>query len=313
MKKVNDSKQLDIDENKALMAMYHSGNPDLKEEAIVRLFEKAEMFIWHFIKKQHPTLYGDPYYNEELFSCCKIAFLENIKDFDPEKGTLSTFLTLPFKHEMYEWVNRDLNDASGYHAKMMIQVQDAQKTLWARNVEPTPAAISNLTGLSVKKVEQTLLRIEAKKTQTCDSEEQWEEAVKGNCKSPEEMFLENEEHEALARALKILPAQDRIAIILHFGLDGSAPRSYSAVAKKMHISAPQAQASITRGLHILRGDTSLRVMFGRGAQNFRQAQLDGIEISLVTNENFINAYDVLDEEFDIEPTDGPETKVFLKF
>ena len=40
-------------------------------------------------------------------------------------------------------------------------------------------------------------------------------------------------------------------------------------------------------------------MFGKGVSNYRQKQLDAIEISLITNENFIDAYKVLDENVDV--------------
>ena len=219
MKKEEDLQQQALDdtaENYELLAMYHSGDSELQATAIIRFFAKIENFIWHFIKQQWPTLYGDPYFNEELFTCCKIAFLEQIGQFDPSKGTLSTFMTRPFKHEMYEWVNRELHNTTGYFVKMMQQVQDAKKELAAKGIEPTTAAISNLTGLSVKKVEQALKNIEAKKTLSIDDEESWEENLKDQHKSPEEIFLENEQISAIGEALKSLPSQDRIAIILHF-------------------------------------------------------------------------------------------------
>ncbi len=306
-------KEQQIKELQFLMGMYHSGNPDLKEEAIERLWKKTEMFVWSSIQKWYPTFYTNEYCREELYSAAKVGFMSCIKDFDPLKGTLTTFLTYPIKHEMLEWINREFNNSTGHHSKMMKQVQDAEKLLAAQGCEITSSAISAVTGLSVKKVDAALIRIEARNMQSLNSDEQREEVIRGQCKSPEEMYLEKEGMEAIAKALQILSDQDRRAIILYFGLDGENQRSYNAVAKKMHISAPQAQTCVVRGLHILKGVESLQVMFGRGAQNYRQSQLDSIEISLVTNDNFINAYNMLDDETEMEKSIIQGDAVFLSF
>ena len=308
------NREEEVKMQKALMQMYHSGDPDLKEEAIIQLWDMLEQFVWYAMKKWYPTFYSVEESREELFSCCKIAFLSEIGKFDPEQGTLSTFFTFPFKHEMYEWINKETHDASGYHSKMMQQVQNAIRELQSLGADVTPAAISHVCGLSVKKVNQTLERIEAKNAQSLNTDEQLEEVIKGNSKSPEELFLEAEATETIASALRGLSEQDRTAIVLYFGLDGGGSRSYNAVAKQMKISPPQAQTSIARGLHILRNDKSLKVMFGKGATNYRQRQLDTIEISLVTNENFIQAYDALDEVVEEKPaTSGSTTTVLLTF
>lgn len=289
------SRKEEIRVQKALMEMYHSGDQDLREEAIVRLWDMIEQFAWYAIKTWYPTYYAVEESREELLSCCKVAFLSEIWKFNPEQGTLSTFFTYPFKHEMHEWIHKEANDTTGYHAKMVQQVQNAIHELQSIGADISPSAISHICGLSVKKVNQTLDRIEMSHPQSLNAGEQFEEMVKGSSKSPEEMFLEAEASETIAHALKSLSEMDRLAVILYFGLDGSESKSYNAVAKIMKISAPQAQTCIARALHILRNNRSLNMMFGRGAVNYRQRQLDSIEISLITNENFIQAYNVLDD------------------
>lgn len=297
----------DVELQKALMAMYNSGDPDLKEQAIIRLFEMIEDFIWYIMKKWYPTFYADKEAREELFGCCKVAFLTEIGKFDPEQGTLSTFLTYPFKHEMYEWINRETHRTSGYLSKMIGQVEAAIRELQSIGAEVTSSSISHLSGLSVKKVEQALERIEFKNPASLNTEEQLEEILTGNAKSPEQLFLEAEQSETIAKALKNLSSQDRTAIILYYGLDGTGPKSYNAVAKLMHISPPQAQTAIARGLHLLRNDTALKVLFGKGAANHRQKQLDSIEISLITNDSIISAYSVLDELDETESNTPSDT------
>lgn len=314
MRKIQERTSNNTEEMKALMAMYHSGNPDLQEQATIMLFEKADTFIWHIMKTEYPTFYSDIAIREELYSACKVAFMEYIGRFDPEQGTLSTWLTYPMRHAISDWIDKNISNSSGYHSKQMRQVELAIERLQERGEIPTPALIAFETGMSVKKVESTLRRIEANNLKSFETNEELEGMISARMPSPEDAFMEEEAKRTIAKALSILPDQDKLILIYHFGLDGGDPRSYATVGRMVGISAPQVQTAIARSLRVLKGNNELRVMFGKGAQSYRQRQLDTMEISLVTNENLASAYDCLDEDIvDIEIKTDKPARVVLTF
>ena len=301
-----------MDEMKALVSMVHSNVPDLKEEGVVRLWEKCEDFVWHMIKTEFSPYYSDFEIREELHSACKVAFMEYVESFDPEKGTLTTWMTYPMRHAITEYIDDMLSRSSGYYSKQMRAVEDATRHLQLRGIPVTADGIAYYADMSVKQVEKILKRIEATKTKSFDSSEELESMITSHLPSPEEAFWESEANDTIQSALATLPEMDRLAVIKCFGLDMLDPRSYAAVAKELGVSAPMVETMIARSLRVLRGNDSLRNMFAKGAKSYRQRQLDTIEISLVTNEKVRAAYDCLDEEPEVD-TARKETKVVIKF
>lgn len=287
------------EELKALIYAFNNGTPDEKEDAITKLFYKVEDFIWYFLKREYPTFYSDAEIREELYAECLKAFMECIGDFNPEKGTLSNWVTYPFRHAVTNWIGDNIANSSGYHAKQMREVEKVTEKLQERGIPVTAAQIAFETGMSIKTVEKVQRRIEANRIKRFDSNEELEGMISARMPSPEDAFMEEEAKRTIFKALSVLPDQDKLILVYHFGLDGGDPRSYAMVGKMVGISAPQVQTSIARSLRILKGNTELRVMFGMGAKSYRQKQLDTMEISLVTNDRIASAYDCLDEDEDI--------------
>ena len=76
---------------KEIMADYHSGDPRKVASAKEQILNKAQRLITFMIKKYFPTYI--PRYYDELYQECMVALYDAIPKFNPERATLSTYLT----------------------------------------------------------------------------------------------------------------------------------------------------------------------------------------------------------------------------
>lgn len=81
-----------------LMNRYHSSTGADKAEVVQELLEEVQGFLGFAITKYFPAFKQECY--EDLYQECVVAFLENIDKYDPEKATITNFLTYPLIHAM---------------------------------------------------------------------------------------------------------------------------------------------------------------------------------------------------------------------
>ena len=90
-----------------LMNRYHSSTGADKAEVVQELLEEVQGFLGFAITKYFPAFKQECY--EDLYQECVVAFLENIDKYDPEKATITNFLTYPLIHAMCSYTNMRTN------------------------------------------------------------------------------------------------------------------------------------------------------------------------------------------------------------
>lgn len=200
--KKNENARTDDEEKRMLKAIvnaYNSDDADMKGWAIQEMMSRVNGFIGHMIDK-HFAVYKKQYY-DDMFSEGSIAVVEEMGRFDPDKGTLTTFFTRYILHRISNFIDAEINRSTPYYSNIMNAIKDAKKYFDELHVQPTISDIALHTGLSVKKVEDGLKRIEATNEQYYAVDSDLDAMVKKSFESPEDDILRKERIETLRQAL----------------------------------------------------------------------------------------------------------------
>ncbi len=278
---------------RTIVKAYNTEDPDLKAWAIQEMIRKVRGFVGHMIDKHFPTYKKD--YYDDLYSEGTIAVIEEMGHFDPEKGTLTTYFTPYILHRMNAFINNEVNRSTPYYVNIMRQIKKTQEYYNEIQVTPTVADIALHTGLSVKKVEDGLRRIEALNECHYQSTAELDAEITNNVfESPEEEIIKKEQNELLQEALSKLEELDQKIIMLKFGLDDKDEKSYAEIAKALGIPVNRVLNSLNRSIRIMRSDDGLKNLNGKR----RHRSLDKVELAYMPDDT--NFYDCLDEDFDHE-------------
>lgn len=291
---------------KAIVAAYNSEDANMKAWAIQEMLKKVQGFIGHMIDKHFPT-YKKEYY-DDLYNEGVIAVIEEMGRFDPDKGTLTTYFTPYILHRLNTFVNVEVNRSTPYYANIMRTIKEAQKYYSELHVKPSVADLALHTGLSVKKVEDGLKRIEA--TNECHYQSAVELDSMGinTFKSPEEEMLEKERNQLVMNAVSKLEELDRQIIALRFGLYDDNEKSFAEIAKALGLPVNRVMNSVNRSIRIMSTDKGLKNL-----ENKRKSStLSKTELSYMPDESMARVYDCLDDDFDDEFEIGLKVNVKAK-
>lgn len=281
-----------------IMEQYHSGNDDLKAQAIENALKESEGLIGFIIGKYF-SMYKAGYY-DDLYNEGVCAIIENLGRYNPEEGAFSTFITYPLIHVMSAFVNSISNKSTPYYSSIMNKVRNAIKHFEAEQFTPSVSDIALYTGLSVKKVEEGLRRIEATKEESFSSDYELDQMMTEFEITPEEELIQKEEHEALIEALKTLTKKDCELLLLKYGiLDGTPEKSNNTLAKLTGISVSRVAQSISRSLRILSDNEKLNRLHGKTVKRMKEDDISGLQITLSPSESFLDMYEEL-EDFTLE-------------
>lgn len=187
-----------------LMNRYHSSTGADKAEVVQELLEEVQGFLGFAITKYFPAFKQECY--EDLYQECVVAFLENIDKYDPEKATITNFLTYPLIHAMCSYTNMRTNKCSSYYSGIMNRVRKAKKDFEMEGHNPSVADIALKTNLSVNKVETALRQITAADEVRYETDADLDAMVREYMKTPEDQVLEEEIQETVNYSVIELPS-----------------------------------------------------------------------------------------------------------
>lgn len=139
---------------KEIMADYHSGDPRKVASAKEQILNKAQRLITFMIKKYFPTYI--PRYYDELYQECMVALYDAIPKFNPERATLSTYLTKPLHRAMSAYIHSLTNRSNSYYGKQMDDVRHAIHVLETEGKRTTESNIALYTNYSLRQVHADL-------------------------------------------------------------------------------------------------------------------------------------------------------------
>lgn len=281
-------KELRDERMRKIMMDYHSGSTALKNLAVEQMLKEMEGFIGHMIKKHFAAFATECY--SDLYNEGVIAILEYMDKFNPDYGTATTYFTRPILHAMSAYVNQITNKSTAYYSAIMNKIRNAVSYFESQEIQPSLSDIAFHTGLSVKKVEEGLKRINAANEYHYTSDAELDSVLQHQTNNPEEDLLEKERNESIGRALGKLGDVDKKIILLRFGFDDGKSKSYSTIAKLVKLPINQVSNSINRSLRILRENPELRAYSTGSALKHKEEVLNNMEITLVPDMEAINIY-----------------------
>lgn len=308
---------------KKVMAAYHSGNPDEKQYAVEQMTNEISGFLGHMINKNFKAF--APEYYWDLYNEGMVAVLTTMSKYNPDMSTPTTYFTFPVIHAMSAFVNSVTNKSSAYYSSIMNKIRGAINYFESIEEKPTVANIALHTGLSIKKVEEGMKRINAVNEYRYETDAELDSVLNEQAKNPEEQILEQEREMLLKNALERLNEIDRKLIMYRFGFDDGTEKSFAKIAKLVNLPVNQVTSSISRSLRILRDSPELSDFQNMEAKKKREDVLNDMHIILAPTD-IVSIYAELGEDneatiklsFDSENTkENPDTEdndeFFIKF
>lgn len=278
---------------KIIVDSYNTGDKKMRAWAIQEMTSRIKGFIGHMIDK-HFSAYKGEYY-DDLFSEGFVAVVEEMGRFNPEKGTLTTYFTPYILHKLSNYIDNEINRSTPYYSNIMKSIKEAIKYFEALHVVPTLSDIALHTGLSVKKVEDGLQRIQATNEQYYETDADLDAMVTQTFEGPEQELIKKERTEVLRDAILELDKKDRVILGMRFGIDDGCQKSFATIAKELHIPSNQVMNSINRSLRILGSNYELRRLEGAEHEFRRRKTLRNTEMSKLPDSGMIQLYDDFDD------------------
>ena len=238
--------------------------------------------------------------------------MQEMGKFNPDIGTITTYFTPYLLHAMNNYIDNEINRSTPYYANIMKLIKEAVTHFKSQHIVPTTSDIAYYTGLSVKKVEDGLQRIQAINEAHYESEVDLDTMLKKSFDGPEEEILKQERTRTLEKALMELNQKDRVIIGMRFGLTSDPAMSFNTIAKELHMPVNQVQNSVNRSLRILNANRDLRLLEGAGHAYKRHVSLDYTEMSVGPDSDILQLYDDIGEDFDAECSNPIQFKKILE-
>lgn len=296
---------------KEIMADYHSGDPRKVASAKEQILNKAQRLITFMIKKYFPTYI--PRYYDELYQECMVALYDAIPKFNPERATLSTYLTKPLHRAMSAYIHSLTNRSNSYYGKQMDDVRHAIHVLETEGKRTTESNIALYTNYSLRQVHDILFRLtyidEVSYDGTDDEDSQskqdhLEAKMTSYVKNPETEYIEGQATLLLNTALTKLNPTDLKILMTEFDSSETGEASYASTAKKLGLPVSKVKRSITRSLRILRNDDGLKDWFEY--QNNDYNSVDGDLVGLGLSDEQLNDYEEMDNDIMVSIGISPE-------
>ena len=290
-----------------ILPLGHEGNTEQKSWARSKLIEEGHDFIHFFIDKYYRSYrprYGKDLENEGLLWLCQYGF-----NYNPDKASFTTFLTLNLKGVMHKYINSQVNNVSAHYGARMDTVRKAQSQLEKEMSDYTIEDLAARTGYPVSVIKTTLELIQCNNKMYFDGDDQgFLNAVPSKTESPEEMVIKQETRDALLQALKNLPKKYRDVLGARFIPESyfpdqhdntiSRPPGFEAIAKLLGMTPAQVRGYYRRAIMRLRHDPGLIEISDASRRHNDNANRDFRVICLNDKES------IPDDSFDHRDQDG---------
>ena len=255
-------KELYIELHKKL----HSDDETLQQEARNAFFDEIAPFIGHIIKTKYSSFLSE---YDDLFQEGSVAVLEDLNNYDPERGALTTFFAPRIRNRISNAVTEKVNKTNRYYAKKMKAVKEALQYFESQGLTPSVSDIQIRTGLSMKSVSETLDFIKRVDMSYTSETEPIVPRESTSDDTPEKALLESEKKEVLYDALATLPEKERVIICYRFGLNEEEAHSIAKTAEYTGITEQEVTKLIRHAINFLKKNRELL--------NFYKGKVDKVE------------------------------------
>lgn len=239
-----------------IVADYKSGDPKLREQAMIDAVDSAEGFIMSIATKKYKSyMYKDA---EDILQCGRIAVIEALPGYDADKGKPSTYFYFYIKGAIQNFINSNHNCNTIHFETANNKIRRAQ-TLLTNEGRPldeiTDIELAELTKLPLSTVRTA--RMIKHVTSTLEFNDGKDEngdflpsAEEGNGnplgESPEDIFIENERAEIINRVLQnCLSDRERFIIVGQYGLGPRGQLTIKAMAQELGITTSAVKSELS--------------------------------------------------------------------
>ena len=199
------------EESQAICDAVHSGNQFLKNEATLLVHEGLEYFeetfMKHFGITKQSSYFND--YKQEL----SLTILENLPDWNPEKGKLTTYFQVYFKNTCTKTHNKTSTFKSRHYENVNVDITKAMNALEQEgNLNPSPIEIRDYmtTNMGRTHSERTISNCLEQRVEITSYDATKELFGNGLGSDPLTQVLANERRQEVVKCIESLEPQHRI-------------------------------------------------------------------------------------------------------
>lgn len=258
------------------------------------IYDNIKKYISKVLWEQYGTIMSNPQVREDLVQDIWLKIFSEIKKFNPEKGSLTTFVDPWIKHVVTNYSSKKFYKTSPYFANAIKRVNGAKNYCRIKGLTPDTETICRITGLSEVTVNNAV-QINNKKDHV--SVEAMMEAgmdYTSGLRNPEELAILEEANTTLGIILgEVLNEYEKEVLILLLSPQdvNRNHASYREVAEQLGTNVPKIKRTISRIAKKLKENRSFNKNY---AYAFcREIVIEEGSIPVIGDDNLD-----IDEEFD---------------
>lgn len=201
-----------------LMKIYHmameAGDNATVQDAFNKIYYFIEKYVYKTLWDNYRNLMQNSYHRDDIVQEVWLKIFNELKNYDPDKGAITTFIAPWIKHVVSEYASRNFRKASVYYANAMKRVNGAQNYCRQYGLNPDDiATLINLTGLSEATVKNTLDLMSKKDSVSYEALVDAGADYTAQLKGPEESYIEAESEENLKELLKEALTEEELMLL----------------------------------------------------------------------------------------------------
>lgn len=231
-------KQEDINK---LVKIYHmaveAGNEQVVQDAFTKLYNCINKYVYKTLWDNYGTLMKNSNHREDIMQEVWLKIFNELKNYNPDKGAITTFLAPWIKHVVAEYASKNFRKTSVYYANAMTKINGAQNYCKQYGLNPEDMEILvSLTGLSEATIKNTLDLMSRKDSVSYEALIDAGVDYTASIKGPEEAFIESESEKNLNILLDdILNEEEKMLVqmLLNPENDGKKHASYREISERI--------------------------------------------------------------------------------
>ena len=279
-----------------LVAGYKFGTEAERALIITKVIMDNEKLIT-FLLNKHFRSYAKQH-NEDMCQEGRIAIAQHFADYQPEKGTFSTFITF-YILEAFKWYICNLHGISSHYFTQIKKYNQAlAKLKESGQTDITADLIAEAMGVGMDAVLRVSAIHDRLNHVSIEGDEKDKTLFSRESLSPEEEYERAVESEALREAIRRLPPLERKVIDASFSNLEDKELSLRDVSRQLGMDVPTVRRLKNKALRQLKKDVELRGFFGGGRDSELSDYADALTIDFVISKNSIE--ENLEIAFDID-------------
>lgn len=224
-------------------------NKELMQIQANKLYQEFGPYIYYVLWESYPTLMRNPDHREDLSQEVWACVMRVIPDYDPNKGSITTFLQRWIKNAVTTYYSENIGNTSTYYSDKMRLIKQAQNMCSSHGIEPSIEILQSLTNIPESTIRKTLKHIHANSALSYDSLTEIGLDQKSKELSPENLAIKNDMTKAFNDYLQETLTERELQAVIHLVNPNNSNKkraSYREIARKMNTHSQEVQMLISR-------------------------------------------------------------------